>query len=111
MSGWELLDSCAATGMNKYIASDPEDDDRVLVRYEQTGDSLQRILDRNKATQNESFDKKADMWHAGHIPVGVIYEWITKHGVNVYNPAHEDGVTRLLNDPDYRYLRVSNFIL
>jgi hypothetical protein len=39
------------------------------------------------------------------IPVSVMYEWLTKFGVNAWNPAHQDAVIRLLNSSDYRYLK------
>jgi hypothetical protein len=45
------------------------------------------------------------------IPACIIYEWITKHGVNLYNPNHQDGVKRLLNSSDYRWLKVREIIL
>lgn len=111
MSAWEQIDHNPATGLKTFIASDMDDPDTVLVRHEQSAESLETLLDRNKAAQNEAFDKRSDMWHAAHIPVGVMYEWVTKHGVNAWNPAHAEGVKRLLNDPEYRYLRVNHFIL
>jgi hypothetical protein len=40
-----------------------------------------------------------------------MYEWATRHGVEMWNPAHKDGVKKLLNHPDYRYLRVREFII
>lgn len=107
---WELIDANRATGLRKWMNYDDETDS-VLISYEQDKSALGAILDRNKAAQADGFDRSSDMWHAAHIPIGVIYEWITKHGVDFYNPAHKDGVMRLLNDPEYRYLRVNNFII
>jgi hypothetical protein len=105
-SDWELLDNYG--GLKKYIRASDEDDGTVQVRYEQNVDAQ---LDRNKALQNEDFDRRADVWHVGHIPNGIIFEWITKHGVNLWNPAHQDGVRRLLNDPEYRWLRTKEIII
>jgi hypothetical protein len=45
------------------------------------------------------------------IPAYVIYEWITKHGVNLYDPNHQDGVKRLLNSSDYRWLKCREIII
>jgi hypothetical protein len=111
MSKWELIDSNPHNGLNKYIADNPDDPDGVLIRYEQSAESIKAIIDRNKAVQTDDWDRKADMWHAAHIPVGIMYEWKVKHGVDAWDPAHRPGVMRLLNDPDYRYLRVRHFII
>lgn len=105
---WELLDNIG--GMRTYIGSGDEDD-TVLIKREFDSASTNAILDRNKASQVDSHDKRSEMWHAASIPVSVMYEWLTKFGINAWNPAHRDGVMRLLNDPDYRYLRVRNFII
>lgn len=111
MSDWELIDSNPHTGLNKFIRSNVDDPDTVEVRYEQTANSIQAILDRNKESQADPFDKSSDMWHAAHIPVGVMYEWKVKHGVDAWDPNHRPAVMRLLDDPDYRYLRVKNFVI
>lgn len=107
---WELLDHNPHTGLRKWMGYD-EDTDSVLISYDQDKAAEKVILDRNKASQADGFDKRSDMWHAAHIPVGVMFEWLTKYGVDPWNPEHVDGVKRLLNHPDYRYLRVNHFIL
>lgn len=111
MSNWELIDYCPDTGLKKFIGDHPDDKDGVLVRYEQDAKSIEAIIDRNKASQAEGWDKTSDLWHAAHIPIGIMYEWITKHGVNAWDPAHRDGVIRLLNDDEYRWLRVNKFMI
>ena len=92
--------------MKEWFSTDS--DGQSFIRYEQDTSAL---LDYNKEQQNEGFDKRADYWHAAKIPAVIIMEWITKHGVNLYNPDHKDGVKRLLNSDEYRYLRVKNFII
>jgi hypothetical protein len=69
------------------------------------------IVDRNKSLQNDDFDRRADMWHAASIPSSVMYEWLTRFGVNAWNPAHADAVKKLLNSSDYRWCKVKNIIL
>lgn len=108
---WELIDFCPDTGLKKYIGNNPDDEDGVSVRYEQDAQSIEEILERNKRSQNEGFDKSKDVWHAAHIPIGIMYEWITKHGVNAWDPAHRDGVVKLLDSDEYRWLRVNEFII
>lgn len=102
-----LLDYDPVSGMKTWFSSENEGDTWHL-RYEQdTSD----IVDHNKSMQSESLDRRADMWHAAKIPIVVMMEWKNKHGIEAWNPNHKDGVKRLLNDPDYRYLRVNHFIM
>lgn len=115
MSNWELLDHCPYTGLTKWLGDNPDDPEGVAVKYTQDARSIDAVIDRNKATQAESFDKSSDMWHAAHIPIGVMYEWKVKHGVDAWRYASceetKRKVNRLLNDPEWRYLRVRNFII
>lgn len=107
---WELIDADPATGLRKWLGYDAESDS-VLVSYEQDRAAQAAILDANKSAQADGFDRRSDFWHAARIPIGVMYEWKVKHGVDAWDPAHKPAVMRLLNDPDYRYLRVRHFIL
>ena len=68
------------------------------------------IVDRNKAIEDFQ-STTGEMRLTASIPPEVQFEWLTKYGVDVFNPDHEQGVTRLLNDPDYRYLRINHIIL
>lgn len=111
MSNWELIDFNADTGLRKYIGDHPDDPDGVLIKYEQDPIALKAILDANKRSQNEGFDKRSNMWHAAHIPIGIMYEWKVKHGVDAWDRNHQAGVRRLLNSDEYRWLRVKNFVL
>lgn len=103
-----LLDYDPATGLKTWFSSSDDDGGTWNVRYEQDTSPL---IDANKSAQTESWDKREDMWHAASVPTVVMYEWAHKFGVEMWNPAHKDGVRRLLNHPDYRYLRVRNFII
>ena len=108
MADWELLDRY--NGVSTFLGGG-DDDDTVLVKREFDPAATSAILDRNKAMQNEAFDRRGDMWHAASIPVSVMFEWLTKYGINAWNPRHMDGVKKLLNSDEYRYLRVRNFII
>lgn len=108
MSDERLFDYDPTTGVKTWFSSDEENGGQWHFRREQ---DVAPILDRNKAAQAESWDRRSEMWHAAHIPTLVMYEWATKHGVEMWNPDHKDGVKRLLNHPDYRYLRVREFII
>lgn len=108
MGDERLLSYDPVTGMKEWFSSSDDDDGTWRIRYEQ---DVSSTLDANKEAQAESWDKTADLWHAAHVPNVVQMEWAVKHGVEMWNPAHKDGVKKLLNHPDYRYLRVRNFII
>jgi len=107
MPNWELIDQDPTRGVRKYIASG-DNPDSVLVRTEIT-DS--KIADENRQLQNEDFDRRSDFWHAASIPTSVMYEWLTRYGVNAWNPNHADAVRKLLNSSDYRWCKVKNIII
>jgi len=74
------------------------------------------FIEANKAKQN--YGNGRDYWKAGGdfrheatIPIGVQMDWLTRYGIDVYNPDHMKGVTRLLNDPEYRYLKTAEIII
>lgn len=106
-SKWELLEDGSFNGVAKYIRSVGEDEVEIKHEFH----NVSNFIDRNKDMQNDDFDRRSDFWHAASIPVTVIYEWIHKYGVNAYNPDHVDGVKKLLNSSDYRYLKVKNIII
>ena len=103
-SNWELIDDGSFNGMKKFIRSSDEDEGTVQVRYEQ---DTTAILNHNKAMQAATAGTRMGdgLEKVAHIPTYIIYEWITKHGINLYNPDHQDGVKRLLNSSDYRWLK------
>lgn len=103
----ELLDFDPLTGVKTFHIYD-EHTDETTIYYEQ---DVEPILDLNKACQNDSMDKSSDMWLAAKIPLMVQAEWLTKYGIDVYNKDHWDGVKKLLNSSDYRYLRTQEFQL
>jgi len=107
MPDWQLIDHDAARGVRKFIASG-EDDDSLLVRTEIADGA---VIARNRDLQNEGFDRRSEMWHAASIPTSVMFEWLTRFGVNAWNPDHSDAVKKLLNSSDYRWCKVKNIIL
>ena len=72
------------------------------------------VLEANKAKQAAGRDFYAsdpDMWKVAEIPIGVQYKWLIEHGVDVLNRDHWPAVRRLLNDPEWRYLKTANVII
>lgn len=102
-----LLDYDPLSGVTEWISTD-EETGNAFIRYEQ---DISSVLDANKSRQADRFDKSSELWHAATVPVVIQMEWLVKHGVELWNPAHKDGVKRLLNDPEYRYLRVNHFMI
>jgi hypothetical protein len=99
-SDWEEIDDGSWNGVKKYIRGTDDDHGSVQVRYE--GHDAETIIDQNK--RDEGFDRKSDMWHVGHIPASVGLKWLVEEGLDLWNPAHQDGIARKLMDSDYRYL-------
>ena len=109
MSDWELIDDGSWNGLRKWMRATEEDGGSVQVSYEQT--NLSAILDANKAAQNDSFDRKSEMWHAAHIPPIIEIEWLTKYGVRLKDPNQGPAVKRLLNSSEYAHLKRAPIVL
>jgi len=75
---------------------------------------VEDILNLNKEKQNagaEYYKRDPDMWKVASIPLLVQFKWLTEKGVDVYNPEHADAVKKLLNDPEWKYLKTAEIIL
>jgi hypothetical protein len=113
---WELIDENPHNGLKKYLGDNPDDPEGVLVRYEQDAASVQRHIDQNKTLANHvNTGKMGDMEHVASIPIGVMYEWKVKYGVDAWKYTTcldtRRRVNRLLNDSDYRYLKTRDIII
>lgn len=107
-SDWELLDDGSFNGVRKYIRSSGDDHGTVQVRYE--GHDVPLIVEQNKRDQNDNDGTRmGDLERAARIPCSVLYDWLVKYGV--WAPKDPEFTKRMLNDPDYRYLKVRNIIL
>lgn len=68
------------------------------------------ILRYNKAQQSLSLDKrfgKEMLHHVAEIPNGVIIKLKREHNIDIFNmdPTEQKRLRRLLDDPEYRYLK------
>ena len=74
------------------------------------------MLDQNKSLQNdEGYSKngiKNEMWHFASIPVVVQLQWLKKYGPDndPMKKGNERLLFRLLNDPEWRYLKTTTKI-
>lgn len=77
----------------------------------ETRQSLDAMFDITRRLRNEFQgykDKGDNHFHRyAVIPPMVIDKWRNDHGIDVFDPEHADRVKKLLNDPDWRYLRTT----
>ena len=72
---------------------------------------IQPLVDSNKNLQENDHLMSDELRLSARIPMTVYYEWKSKFGVDVFNPNHKEGVKKLLNSADYRYLKTTKRIL
>ena len=72
---------------------------------------IQPLVDSNKNLQENDHLMRDELRLSARIPLTVYYEWKIKFGVDVFNPNHKEGVKKLLNSADYRYLKTTKRIL
>lgn len=104
-----LLDADPLTGVRQYFGWDDEGGEYLIDEMDTT--DTQKVIDRNRELSNHHDDRSGDMWLVASIPPQVQFEWLDRHGVEFWNPDHKEGVKRLLNDPDYRWLKTKDIIL
>jgi hypothetical protein len=96
-----LLDYDPLSGLTTWHDYD-EATDTTYLHHEQ---DVQPILDDNKEADNHGTHRKGDMWHVASIPVSVQLKWFVEKGVDVLNPDHKQAVAKLLDDPEWKYLK------
>lgn len=102
-----ILDYDPQTAITTTFDYIPETDTTVIAREQ----DVSTILDINKAIANDDDltkkGMKAGWWHYAQIPNIIIEKWITEHGVDLFNKDHQKAVFKLLNQPEYRYLKTT----
>tara|TARA_R100001129_G_C5254707_1_gene229356 strand:+ start:164 stop:463 length:300 start_codon:yes stop_codon:yes gene_type:complete len=69
---------------------------------------IKPLIDSNKKLQQEDHHIADDFRLSARIPMTVYYEWKNKYGVDMFDPNHKEGVKKLINSPEYRYLKTTN---
>jgi hypothetical protein len=92
-------------GVEQFVGTDAVTGDLIL----KTVADNHEVIERNKQIEGLGMGKELRL--AASIPPGVQYEWVAKYGIEFWNPDHKDGVRRLLNSNEYRYLRVNHFMM
>jgi hypothetical protein len=101
-----LLDFDPLTGLREYHSYDPITRKTII----ETVQDVAPALERNKALQNEGdggWSPSRELRRAASIPHVVILKWRHDHGIDVFDRNHWPAVKRLLNDPDWRWLRTA----
>jgi hypothetical protein len=102
-----LLDYDPLTGITQYHHFDPVTEVTTI----ETIQDVEPILNANKAMQNDTaYSKrgiKNEMWHAACVPNIIQEKWLREKGVDVWNNDHWPKVKRLLNDPDWKWLKTT----
>lgn len=75
------------------------------------GDDVSDFLDWTAMRRSLPLDKKSFLTPVASVPAHVQYEWLEKFGIEAWNRDHLPRIEKLLNDPDYRYLRTSEIII
>lgn len=92
------------TTYHEYIHSE----DRTIITREQDVTGLlevSRAMERNEDIWKEGVK---NCWaHYAMIPNIIIEKWKNEFGVDVFNKDHEKAWLKLVNQPEYRYLKTT----
>lgn len=102
-----LLDYDAFTGLMTWHDYD-EATGETRLHYEQ---DAAPILEDNRRAANDNKGRMGDLVHVASIPAVVQMKWLVEKGVDVLNPEHKQAVAKLLDDPDWRYLKCREIIV
>ena len=110
-----LVDYNPTNGVSTYHHYDA-DTDTTHIEYVQ--DNVKEIIEQNKRLQNhhaggakglnEISQKgiKDGWWHVGRLPMWVVLQWKFEKGIDAFKKEHAPAVARLLDDPDWKWLRI-----
>tara|TARA_R100000231_G_scaffold128588_2_gene99719 strand:- start:229 stop:528 length:300 start_codon:yes stop_codon:yes gene_type:complete len=65
------------------------------------------IIDSNKRLQQEDHALKDEFRLCARIPLVVYYEWKQKFGIDAQKKEDWPAVKKLLNSPEYKYLKTT----
>ena len=102
-----LLDADPLTGLRTWHEHDAASG-RTLIHYTQ---DVEPLIEANKAAASAATGPAGDIVHVASIPASVQMKWLIEKGVDVLDPDHRQAVARLLDDPEWRYLKTRNIIL
>lgn len=104
-----ILDINPLTGMAVTFQYDHANEQFIIAHRQDATpvieDNKWKLLDLD-AHKREA---KNDWAHYAKIPEIVIMEWRQKFGVDFYDPNHWTRVLKLLEDPEYKYLKRTTY--
>jgi hypothetical protein len=74
-------------------------------------EDIKPLIDSNQRLRDNDHSSKDEFRLSARIPLTVVYEWKNKYGVDINNKNHMEAVKKLLNSPDYRYLKTTNRVI
>jgi hypothetical protein len=102
-----IVDYDPFTGMTTTFDYDHVSDTTIIGREQ----DITLLIDSNKRMQNDAdYSRKGiktEWWHMCKIPNIVIERWKNEKGVDVLNKDHWPAVKKLLNDPEYKWLKTT----
>lgn len=100
-----MLSKDPFTGLETHHEYDPATEETRIIL---TGDA-EPVLEENKRLANDTqYSKKGikqEFWKYASIPAGIQVKWLIEHGVDVYNTQHAERMGKLLELPEYKYLK------
>lgn len=102
-----LLSRDPLTGTETYFHYDEM---TKKVGYE-TKTDITEVIEHNKAIQNETLDKRGDMWPVATVPLCILHQWSIESGIAMNTKEFGEVVKKKLNDPDNRLFRTQVFNL
>ena len=75
---------------------------------------VEPVIDHNKRLQNDNpkgMGPSREWQHIASIPPIVQLQWIERYGADPLAKGNEKLLLRVLNDPEFRYLRCSTVIV
>ena len=100
------------TGIEEWFHYDAQTD----TTYIETRQDVEPILEANKILQNDDeysrHGIKHEMWHYASVPLIVQMRWLNEYGMDNWplRPGNEKLLFRLLNSPEWRYLKCTGKI-
>lgn len=104
----QFLNYDELNGITQYTHYDADTDTML---FESVGD-CSAALDYNKAVANDTDVTKKGIkegwWAYGSIPVIAQLKLLTEHNIDVYKKEDQPRLWKLLEDPDWRYLKLTS---
>lgn len=104
--GGRLFDADPLSEQEEYFYFD---DDRDEITIE-TRNDVEPLLDVNKRFFNDGtngWTPSRDLKRIATIPPEIVLLWKERYGIDLFDKNHSAGVKRLLNDPEWLYLRTA----